>query len=240
MARHTLRPATAGGRPALGCAGLPGVRVPETLIGIGENYWPAGTGARTPSRVPLVFGKFAGSVVPSGAEILVPEGADVVCEGELAVVVGRTAKDLDGPDAALRCLAGVTVANDVSARDLQAADVQSTRGKSLDTFCPLGPELVTLDDVGNLDDLVVVTRVDGRVVQRSSTARMVFGVAELVVFCSRFMTLYPGDVILTGTPAEQRDEDLRIRPGQTVEVEIDGVGLLTNPVRAAHPGPSRR
>lgn len=159
----------------------------------------------------------------------------VVCEGELAVVVGRLLKDAHSPEEALKAIAGVTVANDVSARDLQAADIQSTRGKSLDTFCPLGPELVTLDELPDLQSLSIVTRINGAVVQDSTTASMVFSVAELVMFCSRFMTLYPGDVILTGTPFAPDESVLELQPGDTVSVEVGGVGLLTNPVAARVP-----
>lgn len=243
MARYSLTRMHTSGRPALTCAGLPGVRIPETIIGIGHNYRSIGN-AVTP--VPVVFGKFSGSVVADGVPICIPEEIDgpIVCEGELAVVVGRSARSLRTRDEALACVAGVTVANDVSARGLQDADVQSTRGKSLDTFCPIGPELVTLDEVADLGALTLETRIGGRLVQSSTTAKMVLDVAELVLYVSRFATLYPGDVILTGTPAEQHDDDLALRPGDVVEVAIEGVGILTNPVVACPapvlcPGPHR-
>lgn len=251
-------------RPHLVCDALPGVRLPGQLIGIGDNYWPDvprpspdtpgsdAHGADTPGsdtpgsaggtapnrraagRIPLVFGKFPGSLAGDGQPVLLDPAlaGRVVCEGELAVVVGRVLKDAQSATEALEAIAGVTVANDVSARDLQQADVQSTRGKSLDTFCPLGPELVMLDELPDLQSLNLVTRINGAVVQDSSTAGMVFSVAELVMFCSRFMTLYPGDVILTGTPFAPDESILELQPGDTVSVEIGGVGTLANPVVA--------
>ncbi|VXC16568.1 Fumarylacetoacetate (FAA) hydrolase [Arthrobacter sp. 9AX] len=256
MARFPLTPAAPGPdlRPSLGCPLLPGVRLPGQLIGIGENYWPhpmggslvplssgplslgpAGNTApdrRAPGRIPLVFGKFSGSLAASNAPIILTPAVTgpVVCEGELAVVMGSVLKDARDAEEGLRAVAGVTVANDVSARDLQAADIQSTRGKSLDTYCPLGPELVTLDEVPDLQALPLITRINGAVVQESCTSRMVFSVAELLIFCSRFMTLYPGDVILTGTPWTADESVLKLHPGDTVSVEIKGVGTLTNPV----------
>ncbi len=261
MARFPLTPAASGpdARPSLECARLPGVRVPGQLIGIGENYWPetldgaglpqspgpaGGTAPdrRAPGRIPLVFGKFPGSLAADGGAIILRAdlAGTVVCEGELAVVMGSVLKDAGSEAEALAAVAGVTVANDVSARDLQAADVQSTRGKSLDTFCPLGPELVTLDEIPDLQSLRIHTRINGAVVQESSTSRMVFSVAELLVFCSRFMTLYPGDVILTGTPWAADDTVLELNTGDTVSVEIEGVGTLANPVSAASPAVGMR
>jgi 2-keto-4-pentenoate hydratase/2-oxohepta-3-ene-1,7-dioic acid hydratase in catechol pathway len=254
MPRFPLVPAPAGPevRPYLECALLPGVQLPGQLIGIGENYWPDSRGGkvlpqspgpaggtapdrRAPGRIPLVFGKFPGSLAGGGQPILIDPAlaGTVVCEGELAVVVGRVLKDAQSAEEALAAVAGVTVANDVSARDLQAADVQSTRGKSLDTFCPLGPELVTLDEIPDLQALRLVTTINGAVVQESSTSSMVFSVAELLVFCSRFMTLYPGDVILSGTPWAADESVLELHPGDTVSVDIEGVGRLTNPVAPA-------
>lgn len=243
MARYPLVPGAGrtGKRPALFCDALPGVAVPGQLIGIGENYAPdptePGTLPKTqPSRMrgrtPLVFGKFSGSVAASGQDVVLLLGMDanVVCEGELAVVIGTTLKDASGTEEALAALAGVTVANDISARDLQAADVQSTRGKSLDTFCPLGPDLVTLDELGDLQQLGIRTLINGETVQESYTGMMIFSVAELVLFCSQFMTLYPGDVILTGTPWAVDESTLTLSPGDTVSIEIARVGTLSNPV----------
>ncbi|MGP4030693.1 fumarylacetoacetate hydrolase family protein [Pseudarthrobacter sp. 1C304] len=231
-------------RPFLNCDALPGVQLPGQLIGIGENFWPGTAGGTAPDRrsrdrIPLVFGKFPGSLAAAGQDIVLdPDlSGTVVAEGELAVVIGRTLKDAANPDEALSAVAGVTVANDVSARDLQAADIQSTRGKSLDSFCPLGPDLVTLDELPDVQNLRIITRINDVAVQDAPTADMVFSVVELVVFCSRFMTLYPGDVILTGTPFAADESGLELRPGDTVSVEIPGVGVLTNPVTSR---PARR
>ena len=243
-----VKPGMRARRPFLRCEALPGVEIPGQLIGIGENFWPDEAASQPaaaghpsgelrrsdPTRIPLVFGKFPGSLAAHGQPILLRQGVSeqVVCEGELAVVIGTTLKAALTAEAALEAVAGLTVANDVSARLLQAADVQSTRGKSLDTFCPLGPDMVTLDELSDVAGLRIITRINGLVVQDSSVARMVFPVAELVMFCSQFMTLYPGDVILTGTPWVRDESVLALRPGDTVSVEIPGVGLLENPVAA--------
>jgi 2-keto-4-pentenoate hydratase/2-oxohepta-3-ene-1,7-dioic acid hydratase in catechol pathway len=134
---------------------------------------------------------------------------------------------------ALAHVFGYTVANDVSARDLQFGDGQWVRGKSLDTFCPLGPVIVTANEVPDPQALGLRTRVNGETVQDSNTAEMVFGVAELLAFCSRSFTLEPGDVVLTGTPwgcGEFMDPQRSLRHGDVVEVEVDGIGVLRNEV----------
>jgi 2-keto-4-pentenoate hydratase/2-oxohepta-3-ene-1,7-dioic acid hydratase in catechol pathway len=234
VARHPLHlHRQVSRRPSFTSPALPGASIGGQLVGIGENYRaPEDPRSRAEDRVPLVFGKFAGSLTGHEQPITVDEGltGPVVCEGELAVVMGAVLHKAAGPRQALAAVAGLTVANDVSAREIQAADVQSTRGKSLDGFCPLGPELVTLDEIPELQALRIRTLINGQVVQDASTADMVFTVAELLVFCSGFMTLYPGDVLLTGTPWVPGDEQLRIRPGDEVSVEIPGVGVLRNPV----------
>ncbi|MFE1595729.1 fumarylacetoacetate hydrolase family protein [Nocardia sp. NPDC058705] len=232
--RATLNFAPVLGDSRPSCLLPTGVVLPGSLIGIGHNY--RDTEEREPrsnDRIPLIFGKFANSVIGNGAPIVVSDALsdDVVCEGELALVIGTTVRAVDSERVALHALAGVCLANDVSARDLQAADGQSTRGKSLDTFCPLGPELVALEEIPNLSALELTTRIDDEIVQRARVAQMWFSPAELIMFCSEFMTLYPGDVILTGTPAAP-DDRLRIRPGQTVEVSAPGLGTLRNPVVA--------
>jgi 2-keto-4-pentenoate hydratase/2-oxohepta-3-ene-1,7-dioic acid hydratase in catechol pathway len=156
--------------------------------------------------------------------VLPPESAEVHHEAELAVVVGRVARRVAAEDAGGFIL-GYTAANDVSARDLQRRDGQWVRAKGFDTFCPLGPAIETeLDPAG----LSISCKVNGEIRQEASTADMVFGVAELFAFISRVMTLLPGDVILTGTPAGVGP----IRPGDRMEVAVEGIGVLVNTVVA--------
>jgi 2-keto-4-pentenoate hydratase/2-oxohepta-3-ene-1,7-dioic acid hydratase in catechol pathway len=208
---------------------------PGKIVAIGLNYLDhlRETGMDAPAR-PLIFAKFPTSVVGPGAAIefdrAVTERVD--WEGELAAVVGRRMRNVSEDDA-LDHLFGYTVANDVSARDVQFADSQWVHGKSLDTFCPLGPAIVTADEVPDPQALRLRTRVNGEVVQESSTGEMIFGVAELLAFCSRSFTLEPGDVLLTGTPwgcGEFVDPQRSLADGDVVEVEIEGLGSLRNPV----------
>jgi 2-keto-4-pentenoate hydratase/2-oxohepta-3-ene-1,7-dioic acid hydratase in catechol pathway len=199
--------------------------VPRKVVAIGLNYLDhiREAGLETPQR-PLVFAKFPSSVIGADEPIRLPLELTqrVDWEVELAVVIGARARNVAIEDA-LGHVYGYTVANDVSARDLQFADGQWVRAKSLDTFCPLGPKVVELDDPQNLK---LQTRVNGEVMQDSSTKEMIFGVAELISFCSHSFALEPGDVVLTGTPAHSRP----MEPGDTVEVEIDGIGRLTNTI----------
>jgi 5-carboxymethyl-2-hydroxymuconate isomerase len=128
---------------------------------------------------------------------------------------------------------GYTVGNDVSARDLQFGDGQWTRGKSLDTFCPIGPAVVTADEVPDPQALRVLARVNGETLQDAPTSDMVFGVAEILAYCARSFTLLPGDLVLTGTPpgvGAFRSPPVFLRTGDEVEVEVEGIGVLTNPV----------
>jgi 5-carboxymethyl-2-hydroxymuconate isomerase len=208
---------------------------PGKIVAIGLNYMDhvreAGMDA---PRSPLVFTKFTTSVVGDGDTIELDRSLTerVDWEAELAVVIGRTMRNVAREDA-LAHVFGYTVANDVSARDLQFADGQWVRGKSLDTFCPLGPAIVTADEVPDPQALGLRTRVNGETVQDSTTAEMVFGIAELLSFCSRSFTLEPGDVVLTGTPwgcGEFMDPPRSLRDGDVVEVEVDGIGTLRNPV----------
>jgi 2-keto-4-pentenoate hydratase/2-oxohepta-3-ene-1,7-dioic acid hydratase in catechol pathway len=208
---------------------------PGKIVAIGLNYLDhvRETGMEPPA-VPLVFAKFPSSVIGPGEPIVIDRAVTerVDWEGELAAVVGRPMRNVAEADA-LDHVFGYTVANDVSARDVQFADGQWVRGKSLDSFCPLGPAIVTADELGDPQALELRTRVDGEVVQSSSTAQMVFGVAELLAFCSRSFTLEPGDVLLTGTPwgcGEFADPPRSLAGGEIVEVEIERVGLLRNPV----------
>lgn len=202
------------------------------IVAIGLNYSDhvRESGMEPPAK-PLVFCKFTTSLIGDGEEIRIPGELTqrVDWEVELAVVIDREARNVSEADA-LSYVRGYTVANDVSARDLQFADVQWVRAKSLDTFCPLGSELVQVDDPQNLK---LYTRVNGELVQDSNTSEMIFGVAELISFCSHSFTLEPGDVILTGTPwgcGEFMDPKRSLQHGDVVECEVEGVGVLRNPV----------
>lgn len=210
---------------------------PGKIVAIGLNYRDhiRETGMEAPSS-PLVFAKFPSSVTgPTDPIIIDRELTERVdWEVELGVVIGARLRDV--PEAeALAGVLGYTVGNDVSARDVQFADGQWVRGKSFDSFCPLGPALV-VDEIEDPQALVLRTRVNGEVVQESSTDLMLFSVAELIAFCSRSFTLEPGDLLLTGTPwgcGEFMDPKRSLRPGDLVECEIEGIGALRNPVVAA-------
>ncbi|NUW39812.1 fumarylacetoacetate hydrolase family protein [Nonomuraea rhodomycinica] len=208
---------------------------PGKIVAIGLNYLDhiRETGMDKPAR-PLMFAKFPSSVIGPGEPIVIDSGltGSVDWEVELAAVVGTPLRHA-GPAEALAAVAGYTVANDVSARDLQFSDGQWTRGKSLDTFCPLGPVVVTPDELGDPQGLRLRTVVNGETVQDSSTAEMLFGVAELLSFCSASFTLEPGDVVLTGTPwgcGAFMDPPRSLSPGDVVEVSVEGIGELRNPV----------
>jgi 2-keto-4-pentenoate hydratase/2-oxohepta-3-ene-1,7-dioic acid hydratase in catechol pathway len=210
---------------------LPDVRLlapllPSKIVGIGKNYAAHidEMGGETPSA-PLIFLKPPTAVIgPSDAIRLPVDSQEVEFEGELAVVVGALgARDVPR-ERALGTLLGYTVANDVTARDQQRADGQWTRAKGHDSFCPLGPWIETVLDPA---DLALRTEVDGQVKQDSRTSLLLHDVATLVSYVSHVMTLLPGDMILTGTPAGVGP----LRAGQTVSVTVEGIGTLTNPVR---------
>jgi 5-carboxymethyl-2-hydroxymuconate isomerase len=211
---------------------------PGKVVAIGLNYLDhiREAGLEEPGA-PLVFAKFPSSVIgPEEAIVIDPAlTSRVDWEVELAAVIGSPLRDVP-VESALDGVLGYTIANDVSARDLQFGDGQWTRGKSLDTFCPLGPEIVTADEIGDPQRLALRTRVNGDTVQDSSTEHMLFGVAQLLSHCSRAFTLEPGDVLLTGTPwgcGEFMDPPRHLQPGDVVEVEVEGIGVLRNPVRSA-------
>ncbi len=201
--------------------------LPTKIICIGKNYadHAAEMGRAAPAN-PVMFLKPNTAVIGPDVPIKLPaDSSRVDYEGELAVVVGRPCKDVLAAQAT-SVLLGATVANDVTARDHQQADGQWTRGKGHDTFCPLGPWIETGLDLAVLGDLAIRTELDGRVVQESRTSRLLHGVPALVEWISRVMTLLPGDVILTGTPAGVGP----MSAGQSVSVTVEGVGTLTNPV----------
>jgi 2-keto-4-pentenoate hydratase/2-oxohepta-3-ene-1,7-dioic acid hydratase in catechol pathway len=208
---------------------------PGKIVAIGLNYLDhiRETAMDRPTR-PLVFAKFPSSVIGDGEPILIDSRLTerVDWEVELAVVMGKRARDVREADA-LAHVYGYTIANDVSARDVQFGDGQWVRGKSFDTFCPLGPSIVTADEIPDPQNLALCTTVNGEILQDSSTAEMVFSVAELISFCSRSFTLDPGDVLLTGTPwgcGEFMEPKRCLQPGDIVACAIEGIGTLTNPV----------
>jgi 2-keto-4-pentenoate hydratase/2-oxohepta-3-ene-1,7-dioic acid hydratase in catechol pathway len=214
---------------------------PGKIVAVGLNYRMHAdeSGVEAPSR-PLIFAKFPSSVTGPSAPIVVDSSLAerVDWEVELAVVVGRRMRHVSHADA-LDYVFGYTVANDVSARDVQFSDGQWTRAKSFDSFCPLGPVVVTPDELGPVDDLRLTTRVNGELMQDDSTANMIFGVPELLSFCSRCFTLDAGDVVLTGTPdgcGEFMDPPRSLAPGDVVEASIEGIGALRNEVVAANGG----
>jgi 2-keto-4-pentenoate hydratase/2-oxohepta-3-ene-1,7-dioic acid hydratase in catechol pathway len=210
---------------------------PAKIVCVGLNYRDHAreSGAELPEH-PLLFAKLANTIHAPGAAVSWdPElTAQVDWEVELAVVVGERMSRVD-PEPALAGVFGYTVANDLSARDLQFGDGQWTRGKSLDGFCPLGPELVTANELGDPRACAVSARVNGETMQDSSTAEMVFGVGEILSFISRGCTLEPGDLVLTGTPwgvGAFRDPPRFLSPGDVVEVEVERIGTLATPIAA--------
>jgi len=182
---------------------------------------------------PLLFAKWPNSVIGDGEAIVIPAGVEQVdYEAELAAIAGARVTGVSVENA-LEAVAGYACLNDVSARSIQFADGQWTRGKSIDTFCPIGPT-VPRDEVGDPQSLRIVCRVNGETRQDANTADMIFSVAELVAFISAQITLEPGDVIATGTPpgvAMGRADGGYLQPGDVVEVDIERVGILRNPVR---------
>jgi 2-keto-4-pentenoate hydratase/2-oxohepta-3-ene-1,7-dioic acid hydratase in catechol pathway len=209
---------------------------PGKILAAGVNYQSHGDEqSKAPPDHPVLFAKMTTSVIGHGTEIrwspTLTQAVDF--EAELAVVIGRTCRRVT-PDRALDYVAGYTCLNDVSARDLQFSDRQYVRGKSLDTFCPMGPWLVTADEIPDPQALGVRCLVNDEVMQDASTSEMVFGVAALVSFCSQAMTLEPGDVIATGTPAGVgwfREPKRMLHDGDEVVVDIERIGRLVNQCR---------
>lgn len=210
---------------------------PQKIIAIGLNYedHAAETGGEIPEK-PIVFAKYPNTIIGPGEAIRIPpitEQADY--EAELAVVIGRPAKNVSESEA-LEYVFGYTNCNDVSSRDLQFSEGgQWTRSKSIDTFAPIGPYVSTRDEVPDPRNLWIRCTLNGEVMQDSTTSKMAFSVAELVAFLSTGMTLMPGDIIATGTPAGvgfARDPAVFLKAGDEVTIEIEGLGTLTNPVEA--------
>ena len=210
---------------------------PSKIVGVGMNYrdHAAEAGLDVP-ETPVLFAIWPNALIGPGDPIVLPPGApdQVDYEAELGVVIGRRTRGISVDDA-LDAVAGYVCLNDVSARDLQFLDGQWTRAKSLDTFCPVGPTLVPASEIVDPQRLRISCLVNGEALQDSSTAEMVFSVAELIAFASEAITLEPGDLIATGTPAGvgfTRRPPVFLRPGDEVTVEIEAIGALTNPVRA--------
>ncbi|HVM31398.1 MAG TPA: fumarylacetoacetate hydrolase family protein [Candidatus Limnocylindrales bacterium] len=217
---------------------LPPVPRPGKLVCIGVNYRShADEQDRPPPTSPVIFAKLTTALVGHGATVeWDPELTGAVdAEAELGVVIGRTCRRASRREA-LDFVLGYTCVNDVSARDLQYADKQFTRAKSLDTFGPMGPLLVTADEVPDPQALDLRGYVNGELRQHAPTSDMIFGVAELIEFCSRAFTLEPGDVIATGTPAGVgwfREPRLVLGDGDEMVVEIEGIGRLANRCRVS-------
>ena len=217
----------ADGARALGDVKLLSPVMPGKVVAIGLNY-RSHLGDRTPPSVPEPFFKTASSVIGPGDEIIIPrealeEGVNVQPEAELAVVISNTARRVSAADA-LDYVLGYTCGNDVSARTWQASDLSWWRAKSSDTFTPLGPFIVSGLDPSNLH---LVGRINGEISQEQMTSDLLYGVPEIIEFVTRVLTLNPGDVVMTGTPGSPSN----IGDGDVVDVEIDGIGKLSNPVR---------
>ncbi len=210
---------------------------PGKIIAIGRNYADHAkeTGSDIPTA-PIIFAKFPSSVIAVGDDISWSTAVtnEVDWEGELGVVIGKRARHVTEENA-LNHVYGYTIANDVSARDLQIRiDSQWTRGKSLDTFCPMGPYLVTRNEIEDPQNLNIKTMVNDEVVQDGNTKDMIFNVRHLISYCSQMFTLEPGDVILTGTPdgvGEGMKPKRYLKDGDVVKITIDGLGELVNPVK---------
>ena len=209
---------------------------PGKIICIGQNYLEhakeSNAGA---SAVPIIFAKFANTVIAHGEPIVLPNAVQKPdYEGELGVVIGKRGRNI--PEAeALAYVAGYLPLNDVSARDWQTRTSQWVLGKTPDTFCPMGPALVTADEIPDVQNLRLRTIIGDEVLQNGHTSQMIFSVAHLIWDMSRVMTLEPGDVIATGTPSGvgmARTPPRWLRPGDVVRIEIEGVGTLENPVVA--------
>ena len=209
---------------------------PGKIICVGLNYRDHAEeqGTALP-EAPLLFAKWQNALIGPGEPIVIPPIV-TKCdfEAELGVVIGDRVRDVSAENA-LEAVAGYICVNDVSARDLQFADGQWTRGKSPDTFCPVGPTLVPRNEIPDPQALGIRAILNGEMVQDSNTSNMVFGVAEVIAYVTRTITLEPGDLIATGTPAGVgafRKPPLYMQPGDEITIEIDGLDSLTNPVVA--------
>jgi 2-keto-4-pentenoate hydratase/2-oxohepta-3-ene-1,7-dioic acid hydratase in catechol pathway len=237
LAEKALASAKPGSRQARSAVTLKApIPWPGKIVAIGQNYLEHAkeSGASRPP-FPIIFAKYANSVIGPGQAIVIPAAVTKPdYEGELAVVIGRRGRNI--PEAeALSYVAGYMPLNDVSARDWQNRTGQWVIGKTCDTFCPMGPALVTADEVPDPQNLHLRTVIGDEVLQVGYTGDMIFSVAHLIADMTRVMTLEPGDVIATGTPpgiGAARTPPRWLKPGDVVRIEIDGVGVLENPVAA--------
>lgn len=202
---------------------------PGKIICVGMNYPPYGrpVGWLTP-QYPILFQKPASSLISNGENIVLPKISQMVLyEGELVIVIGKEARNVDEVDAT-GYVYGYSIANDVGAADIEARSSQWASGKMFDTFCPVGPKVVPLEDPGNL---AVETKLNGEVVQSGNTREMIFGVGSLISYISCLATLEPGDLILTGSPKQTiggPDPRIPLIPGDRIEISIEGIGTLEN------------
>jgi 2-keto-4-pentenoate hydratase/2-oxohepta-3-ene-1,7-dioic acid hydratase in catechol pathway len=209
---------------------------PSKVVAVGLNYWDHCRENKVPPpEKPILFAKFTSAIIGPGEAITwdpqVTQKVDY--EAELAFVIGREAKAVAAQDAE-RYIFGYTICNDVSARDLQLSEGQWVRSKSLDTFCPLGPEIVTVDEIANPQNLAIRCLVNGKALQDSNTSEMIFPVRDLLAFISRGIRLLPGDIVSTGTPhgvGHFYKPPVYLQPGDTVVCEVEGIGRLENPIR---------
>ena len=212
----------------------PPVPDPDKILCLGVNYREHAAEAQQElPAVPMFFAKFRNSLIGPSSPILLPRvSTQIDYEGELAVIIGSRCKEVFEQEA-LQYVAGYSIMNDVSARDIQLQTSQWTAGKALDTFGPMGPGMVLASDIPDPQTLMLTTRVNGQVVQHESTANMIFSVATSIAFLSSLMTLEPGDIIATGTPSGvgfKRTPPLFLQEGDVVEVEIERIGSIRNPV----------
>jgi 2-keto-4-pentenoate hydratase/2-oxohepta-3-ene-1,7-dioic acid hydratase in catechol pathway len=204
------------------------------IICVGRNYAEhAAELGDTPPEAPLLFGKFTNTLIGPGEPIVLPrEATHVDAEAELAVEIGVRGRRIPEADA-LAHIRGYRCANDLSARNIQYSEAQWTRAKGFDTFCPLGTELVPVSELGDGSGLRIVQRLNGEVLQDGNTRDLLFSVPFLIAYISNTFTLEPGDLILTGTPPGvgwARDPKVSLAPGDVVDVEVEGIGTLSNPV----------
>jgi 2-keto-4-pentenoate hydratase/2-oxohepta-3-ene-1,7-dioic acid hydratase in catechol pathway len=210
------------------------LRLPQKIVCVGLNYRDHCAEQNTPiPQTPVIFSKFPTALIGNGDAIRIPKlSQQIDFEIELAVVIGKSGRNIP-ENRALEHVAGYTVFNDVTARDIQKLDKQWTRSKSFDTFAPCGPRIATPDEVGDPQNLKLELKLNGQIMQSSNTNQMIFTVAHLISFCSRTFTWTEGDILSTGTPPGVgvfRNPPVFLKAGDVVEATIEKIGTLTNPV----------